>query len=219
MYNVRPMDIINFLINYILHLNDNLALLVSQYGTLVYVILFLIIFCEMGLVIAAVMPGDSLLFAAGSIAATSELNVYVLMLLLIIAAFSGYLLNYWIGNKVGHLLFKNENSRIFKKSYLDKTHRFYARHGGRTILVSCFIPIIRTFAPFVAGMSDMQHRKFVMFNFIGTCVWVVVLVYGSFLFGNISFVKNNFSMVILAIIFISILPPVFEYIRHKRGKQ
>jgi membrane-associated protein len=209
------MEHIHFLINYILHLNENLAVFVAAYGAWVYALLFLIIFCEMGIVFAAIMPGDSLLFAAGSIAATGAFNVYFLMVLLIVAAFSGYVLNYWIGNKLGHVLFRDENSKIFKKAYLERTHVFYEKHGGKTILIACFIPIIRTFAPFVAGMSKMNHSKFITFNFIGACVWVILLVYGSYLFGNIPFVKRNFSFVIIVIIIISVLPPFIEYARHK----
>lgn len=202
---------VHFFIDIFLHLNDYLALIVTQYGAWVYAILFLIIFCEMGLIIAAIMPGDSLLFAAGSIAATGALNVYYLIWLFIIAAFSGYILNYYLGRKLGKALFKRDDSWLFKKSYLERTHIFYQKYGGRTILVACFIPIIRTFAPFVAGMSAMNGARFVLFNFIGACVWVLLLVYGSYLFGNIPFIRNNFSFVILAIVLISILPPVIKW--------
>lgn len=212
------MEYINFFIDYVLHLNQHLAVVVATYGAWVYGLLFAIIFCEMGLVIAAIMPGDSLLFAAGSISATGALNVYFLMILLIVAAFSGYVLNYWTGNKIGILLFKNEGSWLFRRSYLERTHIFYQKHGATTIVIACFIPIIRTFAPFVAGMSQMNHAKFITFNFLGACLWVILLVYGSYLFGNIPFVQRNFSFVILAIIFISVLPPFIGYLRHKIGR-
>lgn len=207
------MHFVYFCINVFLHLDKYLIFFTGQYGLWVYALLFLIIFCEMGLVIAAVMPGDSLLFAAGSIAAMGALNVYYLIALFIVAAFSGYIVNYWIGNKLGKLLFKNEKSLLFRRSYLDRTHNFYDQYGGRTILIACFIPIIRTFAPFVAGMSRMYYRKFVCFNFLGACIWVILLVYGSYLFGNLPFMRKNFSLVILVIILVSILPPVVGYFR------
>lgn len=207
------MHFVHFCINVFLHLDKYLIFFTNQYGVWVYALLFLIIFCEMGLVVAAVMPGDSLLFAAGSIAATGALNVYYLIVLFIVAAFSGYLLNYWTGNKLGKLLFKNEKSFLFKREYLERTHDFYNRYGGRTILIACFIPIIRTFAPFVAGMSRMYYRKFVCFNFVGACTWVILLVYGSYLFGNLPFMRENFSLVILVIIFVSILPPLVGYFK------
>lgn len=210
------MHFIYFFINIFLHLDKYLVFFTSQYGVWVYALLFTIIFCEMGLVIAAVMPGDSLLFAAGSIAATGALNVYYLIGLFIIAAFAGYILNYWIGNKLGGWLFKNEKSLLFRRAYLEKTHNFYGRYGGRTILIACYIPIVRTFAPFVAGMSRMHYRKFVYFNFIGVCTWVILLVYGSYLFGNLPFMRNNFSLVVLAIILVSVLPPVVGYFRGVR---
>lgn len=207
------MHFVHFWLNVFLHLDKYLIFFTDQYGVWIYALLFSVIFCEMGLVIAAVMPGDSLLFAAGSIAAMGALNVYYLIVLFIAAAFSGYILNYWIGNKLGKLLFKNEKSLLFRRSYLERTHNFYNQYGGRTILVACFIPIIRTFAPFVAGMSRMYYRKFVCFNFIGVCLWVILLVYGSYLFGNLPFMRENFSLVILAIIFVSILPPLVGYFR------
>jgi len=208
------MGIVHFCINVFLHLDKYLSLIVIQWGAWVYALLFLIIFCEMGLIIAAIMPGDSLLFAAGSIAATGALNVYYLMWLFIVAAFSGYILNYHIGKKLGKALCKHDDSWLFKKSYLERTNVFYQKYGGRTILIACFIPIIRTFAPFVAGMSEMQRSKFIIFNFIGACVWVLLLVYGSYLFGNLPFVRKNFSLVILMIIFISILPLVIKLVKH-----
>ena len=135
--------------------------------------------------------------------------------MLIIAAFLGNVVNYWIGNKLGMLLFRDDKSFFFKKSYLDKTHKFYEKYGGKTIVIARFIPIIRTFAPFVAGMGKMNHFKFMLYNFFGALFWVILIVYGSYLFGNIPFIKNNFSLVILAIIIISILPPIIEYIRIK----
>jgi len=209
------MEYIHFFINFVLHLNQYLAVLVVQYGPWVYALLFLIIFCETGIVVAACLPGDSLLFAAGALAATGAMNITLLMILLISAAFIGNTINYWVGNKIGHLLFRNEKSVIFKKSHLDKTHAFYEKHGGKTIVIGSFIPIIRTFAPFVAGMADMNHIKFMIVNVFGSIFWMTVVLFGSYLFGNIPMVKNHFSFVILAIIAISVLPPFIEFARHK----
>lgn len=209
------MGYIHLFINFVLHLNQYLAILVAQYGPWVYMLLFLIIFCETGIVVAACLPGDSLLFAAGALAAAGALNITLLMLLLITAAFVGNTINYWVGNKIGHLLFRNENSIIFRKSHLDKTHAFYEKHGGKTIIIGSFIPIIRTFAPFVAGMSDMNHVKFMIVNLFGSIFWMTIVLFGSYLFGNIPVVKNNFTFVVLAIIAISVLPPFIEYARHK----
>ena len=208
------MEHLYFFFNFMLHLNTNLALLVNQYGAWVYFALFLIIFAETGIVIAAILPGDSLLFAAGTIAAAGGLDIYILLPLLIAAALLGNTLNYWVGNQLGHLLFLNENSKIFRKDYLNKTHAFYEKHGGKTIVLGSFIPIIRTFAPFVAGMGKMNHIRFMFFNFTGVLVWMFLVLYGSYLFGNIPFVKDHFSAFIIAIILLSVVPAGVEYLRH-----
>jgi membrane-associated protein len=205
----------DFAINYVLHLNENLAIFASHYGVLVYAVLFLIVFCQTGIVVSAFLPGDSLLFASGVVAASGGLNVYFLIVMLIAATFFGYILNYWVGNLFGQWLFRNENSKIFRRSHLNKTHAFYEKYGGKTIIVACFVPIIRTFAPFVAGMAKMTHVKFIVFSFIGAVFWVTLLTYGSYLFGNIPFVKNNFSLIIVAIIIVSLMPPFVEYARVK----
>lgn len=202
------------IIQFVLHLNEHLVILTAQYGPWIYSLLFLIVFCQTGLVITALLPGDSLLFAAGAVAATGALNIYILAILLIAAAISGNTVNYWIGNKIGHLLFTNEKSILFKKSYLDKTHAFYEKYGGKTIVIALFMPIIRTFAPFVAGMGDMNHFRFMLYNCIGVFLWIGIVLMGSYFFGNIPVVKNNFSWVIIAIIIISVLPPCIEYVRH-----
>jgi len=207
------MTTLQYLVGYVLHLNDNLAILAAHYGVWVYVILFLIIFCETGIVLAAFLPGDSLLFASGVVAASGGLNVYYLILILFLAAFIGNMINYQVGNMFGHFLFSNKNSKIFNHKHLKKTHIFYEKHGGKTIVLACFIPIIRTFAPFVAGMSEMTYKRFMFFNFFGVMFWMGLLIYGSYLFGNIPFVKNNFTYVIFAIIAVSLLPPVVEYLR------
>lgn len=207
------METIHYLINFVLHLNTNLATFVQMYGAWVYVAVFLVIFCETGIVVAAILPGDSLLFAAGTIAAAGGLNIYTLLISLWIAAFVGNTINYWVGNKLGHYLFRNENSKIFKRAYLERTHIFYEKHGGKTIMLGCFMPIIRTFAPFVAGMSEMNHTKFMLFNFFGVVCWMMLVLYGSYLFGNIPFVKAHFSGFIVAIILLSVVPAGIEYLR------
>ncbi len=207
------MDYIIKFFHIIFHLNAYLPAFAAQYGIWVYVLLFLIIFCETGLVVTAIMPGDSLLFAAGAVAATGALNVYALLALLIAAAFLGNTSNYWIGKKLGHLIFRQKESFFFRQSYLDKTHRFFEKYGGKTIIIARFVPIVRTFAPFVAGIGKMSFVKFMIYNFFGAFFWVILLVYGSYLFGNIPIVQKNFSFVILVIIIISILPPIIEYLR------
>ena len=202
-------------IQFIFHLNDNLIIFVQHYGLWIYALLFAIIFCETGLVVTAIMPGDSLLFAAGAMAAIGVLNIYWLLILLVVAAFLGNVTNYWIGNKLGHLLFTNEDSLFFRKSYLSKTHRFYEKYGAKTIVIARFMPIIRTFAPFVAGMGDMNHVKFIWYNFVGALLWVALLLGVSYWFGNIPMVKNHFTWVVLAIIVLSVLPPFVEYARRR----
>ena len=211
------MDFIQFIIDFILHIDVHLAELVRDYGVWIYAILFLIIFCETGLVVTPFLPGDSLLFVAGTLAAIggNHINVHLLVLLLITAAILGDACNYTIGKFFGEKLFSNPNSKIFKQSYLRKTHDFYERHGGKTIILARFVPIIRTFAPFVAGMGNMIYRQFFSFNVIGALCWVPLFIYAGYFFGELDFVKNNLSVLIFAIIFISILPAVFEVVRQK----
>jgi len=215
------------LIDLFLHLDKHLQVIVQQYGTFTYILLFSVIFAETGFVLTPFLPGDSLLFAAGSIAAlsigavTSEtvhpLNINLLVMLLITAAFTGDNVNYWIGRFVGPVVFEKK-IRFLKKEYLDKTHAFYERHGGKTIILARFIPIIRTFAPFVAGIGKMNYLKFVPFSVAGSISWVSIFCYAGYFFGNQPFVKNNFSLVVIAIILISLMPGVIEYLRHKAGK-
>ena len=196
-----------------LHLDEHLADFVGQYGTWTYVLLLLIVFCETGLVVMPFLPGDSLLFAAGSMAALDVLNPHLLFVLLTVAAIVGDSVNYAIGRRIGARVFSMENSRIFKKSYMDRTHKFYEKYGGKTIILARFVPIVRTFAPFVAGVGAMNYGQFLMYNVVGAIVWVAMFVYAGYFFGNIPIVKENFEIVILAIIFLSILPPFFEVLK------
>lgn len=174
-------------------------------------IIFIIILCETGLVIAPILPGDSLLFAAGTFAALKSLNIWWLFILLTAAAILGDTINYWIGHFIGPKVFSQENVRFLNKKYLERTHRFYEKHGGKTIIIARFLPIIRTFAPFVAGIGKMNYRRFISYNIIGGISWIAVFIFGGYFFGNIPFVKNNFSLVILAIIIISIIPGAIEF--------
>ncbi|MHB8905432.1 MAG: DedA family protein, partial [Melioribacteraceae bacterium] len=179
--------------------------------------LFLVIFAETGFVFTPFLPGDSLLFAAGTFAAIGSFNIHLLFLILSFAAIIGDSVNYWIGHYIGMKLFE-KNNRFLKKEYLERTHKFYEKHGGKTIILARFIPIIRTFAPFVAGVGAMTYTKFIAYNIIGGIAWCAAFIYGGYFFGNLSFVKNNFSFVIMAIILISVLPIFIEYFRHRLSK-
>ncbi|MMZ39873.1 Inner membrane protein YqjA [compost metagenome] len=213
------MDIIKFVIDFILHIDVHLAELVAQYGMWVYGILFLILFCETGLVVTPFLPGDSLLFVAGALAAlpTNDLNVHTMVALMIGAAILGDAVNYTIGRLFGEKLFSNPNSKIFRRRYLDKTHQFYEKHGGKTIILARFVPIVRTFAPFVAGMGHMSYRHFAAYNVIGALVWVLLFTYAGYLFGDLPIVQENLKLLIVAIIIVSILPGIIEIWRHKRA--
>jgi len=213
------MDFIYFLIDFILHIDVHLAELVAEYGIWIYAILFLILFCETGLVVTPFLPGDSLLFVAGALSAlpSNDLNVHVMVMLMIVAAILGDAVNYTIGRLFGDRLFSNPNSRIFRRSYLDKTHAFYDRHGGKTIILARFVPIVRTFAPFVAGMGHMSYRHFAAYNVIGALLWVLLFTYAGYLFGDLPVVQENLKLMIVAIIVLSILPGVVEIIRHRRA--
>lgn len=200
------------LIDFIFHIDQHLATLSTQYGAWLYIILFIVVFCETGLVATPFLPGDSLLFAAGAIAAASNgaLNIHLMVGILLMAAILGDAVNFMIGKYFGNKLFANPHSKIFKQQYLHKTHAFYARYGGKTIILARFVPIVRTFAPFVAGMSKMDYAQFLRYNIIGALAWILSLSYLGYWFGNIELVKDNFGMVVLAIIFISILPMIWE---------
>ena len=209
------MELIKDFIEIILHLDKHLFDIVSQYGTWTYVILFLIIFCETGLVVTPLLPGDSLLFAAGAIASLGALRSDVLFIILSIAAIAGDTVNYWIGHLIGPSVFQKENSRIFKKEYLEKTHNFYEKYGNKTIILARFVPIVRTFAPFVAGIGRMTYGRFINYNIIGGIAWIAIFIFGGYYFGNIPIIKKNFTIVIFIIIIISIMPGVIEYLRHR----
>lgn len=211
------MEFIKYLIDLFLHLDKHLNEIILQYGAVTYGILFLVIFAETGFVFTPFLPGDSLLFAAGTFAAIGSFNIHLLFLVLSFAAIIGDSVNYWIGHYIGMKLFE-KNNRFLKKEYLERTHKFYEKHGGKTIILARFIPIIRTFAPFVAGVGAMTYTKFIAYNIIGGIAWCAVFIYGGYFFGNLSFVKNNFSFVIMAIILISVLPIFIEYFRHRLSK-
>jgi membrane-associated protein len=208
------MELIQQGIDFILHIDRHLFDLCMMYGTWIYAILFLIIFCETGLVVTPFLPGDSLLFAIGSLAAIGAMQVEYVIPLLITAALIGDNTNYWIGRKVGPKVFNQEKSKFFNKEYLDRTHRFYDKHGKVTVILARFLPIIRTFAPFVAGIGRMTYRLFLLFSVIGALLWVNIFVLVGYFFGNIPFVKEHFSLVILALVLIPGLPALIEFVRH-----
>lgn len=209
------MNLIKNLIDAVLHLDKYLSLIIQNYGFGTYLLLFIIVFCETGLVIIPFLPGDSLLFAAGAFAALGSLNVLLLFLLLGLAAIIGDTVNYSIGRSIGHRLYNKEKIRFIKKEYLEQTQAFYERHGGKTIIIARFIPIIRTFAPFVAGIGNMNYGRFISYNIIGGISWVGLFTLLGYFFGNLPAVKKNFTFVIFAIIFISILPGVIGFLNQK----
>ncbi|QAZ68907.1 DedA family protein [Solidesulfovibrio carbinolicus] len=211
------MDILMHFIDVMLHVDKYLNAIAADYGMWTYAILFAIVFCETGFVVTPFLPGDSLLFAAGALSAGGVLDPHVIVGLLITAAFIGDNVNYWIGRRVGPAVFEHDNIRFFKKEHLLKAHAFYEKHGGKTIILARFVPIIRTFAPFVAGIARMTYPTFQAYNIVGAVIWVVLFVYSGYFFGNLPFIKRNFSAVILAIIVISVLPGVIEYLRHKKA--
>ncbi|CAM5212682.1 DedA family protein [Oligella ureolytica] len=204
------------IIDFILNIDQHLQVLAADYGLWIYVILFLIIFCETGLVVTPLLPGDSLLFAAGGLAAIGEMNVHLMVALLTVAAILGDATNFFIGKYFGYRLFANPDSKIFRRSYLEKTHAFYTKHGGKTIILARFVPIVRTFAPFVAGMSNMNYSQFSRYNVIGALLWVPIFSYLGYFFANIPVVRDNLSLVLIAIILLSIMPGIIEIVRHRR---
>jgi len=212
------MELITTFFNYFMHLDRHLGGVIENYGTWTYLILFLIIFCETGLVITPILPGDSLLFAAGAFAAIGSLDVFLLFILLTIAAVAGDTVNYSVGAYMGPKIFHKEHVRFLNREYLDRTHQFYEKHGGKTIIIARFMPIIRTFAPFVAGIGKMTYMHFISFNVVGGIVWIASFVFGGYYFGNIPIVKKNFTLVILAIIILSVMPGIIEFIRHRYRK-
>ena len=213
------MDILINVINGLMHIDKYLALIIQQYGILTYAILFVIIFIETGLVVTPFLPGDSMLFAAGALAGIGSMNIVTLLIVVYLAAVLGDTANYHIGKKVGKKILAKEEVKFINKEYLIKAQTFYEKHGSMTIVVGRFIPIIRTFVPFVAGVSKMNYSNFILYNIIGGGLWVSLFLGGGYLFGNLNFVKNNFSYVLIVIIIISLLPGVIVFIKEKRNKQ
>jgi len=212
------MELLHQFIDLFLHLDKHLGEIIKDYGVWTYAILFLIIFCETGFVVTPFLPGDSLLFACGAFAATGSLEVWSLCVLLSIAAILGDTVNYWIGSYIGPKAFSREDSRFFKKKHLVQTHEFYEKYGGKTIIIARFMPIVRTFAPFVAGIGKMSYGKFLTFNIVGGLLWIFSFTFLGYFFGNLPVVKKNFTLVILAIVVLSVLPSVIEVIRHRKKK-
>jgi len=211
------MAVVQFVIDLFLHLDEHLSTVIAQYGVWTYALLFFVIFMETGFVVTPFLPGDSLLFAAGAFAGLGSLNVWLLFGLLGFAAVLGDTVNYWIGHYLGDRAY---NVRWIKKEYLEKTHAFFEKHGGKTIFLARFVPIVRTFAPFVAGIGRMSYGYFISYNIFGGIVWVAVFTFAGYLFGNIPFVRDNFTLVVIAIILVSVLPMVIEALRARReGKQ
>ncbi len=210
------MELLSTFINIFIHLDKHLSMIIQEYGTVTYLILILIIFCETGLVVTPFLPGDSLLFAAGTFAALGALNVGWLFGLLVAAALAGNTTNYWIGYFVGPKIFHQENVRFLNKKHLERTHQFYEKYGGKTIIMARFVPVVRTFAPFVAGIGRMTYARFISYDVFGGTAWVGLCVFAGYFFGNIPIIKQNFSLVILTIIFISILPGLIEFLRHRK---
>ena len=207
------------LIDFVLHIDQHLIELTQTYGLWIYAILFLIVFCETGLVVTPFLPGDSLLFAAGAVAALGGMNVHIAAALLLAAAVIGDAVNFAIGKYFGEKLFAKPDSRVFKREYLDKTHAFYEKYGGKTIILARFVPIVRTFAPFVAGMGNMHYGRFIRYNIIGALMWVGLLTYAGYFFGELPVVKNNFGLVVIGIIVVSVLPMAVEIAKANWGKK
>ena len=209
------MDIISVL----LHLGDYLAKVIEIFGYWAYAILFLVIFAETGFVVTPFLPGDSLIFIVGAFAAIGHLNIIVVYIVLLAAAILGDTVNYWLGHKLGAKVFSKENSRIFNKKYLRKTEEFYEKYGGKTIIIARFVPIIRTFAPFVAGIGSMKYSVFILYNIVGGFLWVTSLVLAGYFFGNLPIIKDNFEYAIYIIILLSLTPMIFEFVKHKMQKR
>ena len=209
------MDQLALIVDFVLHVNVHLQALMNNYGLWVYAILFLIIFCETGLVVTPFLPGDSLLFAAGALTVGTALDVHTLAILLVTAAVLGNLTNYTIGHFFGERLYRNPDSKIFRRDHLAKTQNFFAKHGGKTVIITRFLPILRTIAPFVAGMGAMHYKRFIVFNFVGGFLLVMAFLYAGHFFGNMPAVKQNFSILMIGIIVISLLPMLIGTVRHR----
>ena len=211
------MTMVTTIIYSLLALDQTVATLATQYGAWVYAILFVVIFAETGLVVCPFLPGDSILFIAGTVVAVADLNVHVLVIVLIVAAVLGDSVNYAVGRYIGPKAFQRPDSRWFRQEYLRRTQSFYDKYGGVTIIIGRFVPIIRTFAPFLAGVAGMPYRRFLSYNIIGGCLWIGLLVYAGFLFGNIPWVKENLSLIVVAIVVVSLIPAVTTYVKERRG--
>ena len=209
------MELIAKLIDVLVHLDRHLLEVAREYGPGVYALLFVIVFCETGLVVTPFLPGDSLLFVAGALAAGGVMNIHLLVLLLIVAAVLGDSFNFAIGRWIGPRVFRYDDSWFFKKAYIERTHRYFERYGGRTIIIARFVPVVRTYAPFVAGVGQMDYRRFFMFNAVGGVIWVALIGYAGYLFGTVPVVQKNLTLVIFGIILLSISPAIIEVLRHK----
>lgn len=209
------MEVLTNAADFFLHIDKHLADAMNLLGPLTYILLFVVVFVETGLVIMPFLPGDSLLFASGALSGLGYLNIFVLYISLLSAAILGDSVNYWIGNKIGPRVFSRENSKIFKKEYLEKTREFYEKHGGKTIILARFIPIIRTFAPFVAGVGKMKYKTFLLYNVVGGFLWVTSFTFAGYFFGGLPFMQKNFHYAVIIIIFISLIPIGYEFVKHK----
>lgn len=213
------MELIAQYIDLIMHLDRHLDLIIRQCGFWTYLLLFLVIFCETGLVITPILPGDSLLFMCGAFAARGSLSLSSLMIIFSIAAIAGDTVNYWIGYWLGPNTLQKKNPRWIKKEYLDRTHEFYEKYGGKTIILARFVPIVRTFAPFVAGIGSMRYGYFILYNITGGIAWIIFFVLGGYFFGELPIIKRNFTVVIMAIIIISVMPGVIEFLRQRASRK
>ena len=213
------MDLLSTLIDVVLHLDRHLQWVVTNYGAWIYAVLFIIIYCETGLVVTPFLPGDSLLFVAGTLAAGGDMYIHALFALLTLASFSGDNTNYWIGRFIGPRIFRREKSWAFNPAHLERTRRFYEKHGGKTIVIARFVPIVRTFAPFVAGIGRMHYGSFLLYSFAGSVFWIGSLTYAGYFFGNLPIVKDNLSLVIIGIVILSIMPGVVEYLRSRARRK
>ena len=211
------MELLTQLIDVVLHLDQHLQALVASHGAWIYLILFLIVFCETGLVVTPFLPGDSLLFVAGTVAAAGGMDIHLLVLLLIIAAVLGDAVNYGVGHYIGPRIFSHSESRWLNPKHLQRAHDFYEKYGGKTIIIARFVPIVRTYAPFVAGAASMTYSRFALYNVSGAVLWVTSLGYAGYFFGNLPVIKNNLTLVIIGIIILSILPGVIEILRHRKA--
>ncbi len=210
------MEYIIYIFDFLVHLDMHIKEIIDNYGMWIYLIMFIVIFCETGFVVTPFLPGDSLLFILGAFAASGEVSIYYIALMLIIAAITGNIVNFHVGSYVGPLIFEREKIRFLKKEYLIQTHDFYERHGGKTIIIARFLPIIRTFAPFVAGIAQMEYKRFLIYNIVGSVAWVTLFIMGGYFFGNIPWVQKNLTIIILLILVISTMPAIIGFFRVNR---